>query len=177
MIELIALIIPFGWFPQDWRDQFVIEHEGRQIVDMMAFFDPDRIIPAGNAYLWCYDRPGTDPLVIVLRGSETLSAKGFVIPARLPTRADIAACGGTVTGEARLTWTTPTQHTDGRVIQNLTGYQVQYGQTGFTRTVTVIGNEYTVTGLEPGEWQFRVRALGDGETGQATEAVKKDITE
>ena len=75
----------------------------------------------------------------------------------------------------KLTWTTPAKHTDARPILNLTGYVVEYGRGDFSRSAEVQGLSYTVKDLPAGTWQFRVRAVADGEIGEVTEAVNKQI--
>ncbi len=67
------------------------------------------------------------------------------------------------TGSATLSWTPPTQNTDGTSLTNLAGYRVVYGRTASSLDQTVqVANAgtsaYTITGLASGTWYFRVKA-------------------
>lgn len=69
----------------------------------------------------------------------------------------------TPTGAAALSWTPPTQNTDGTTLNNLAGYRIQYGRTCSTRDQVVQvpnagATSHTVNGLASGEWCFAVRA-------------------
>lgn len=66
-------------------------------------------------------------------------------------------------GSATLSWTPPTQNTDGSTIGNLAGFRIQYGTSAGALTQTIeLGNpgvaSYVVTGLSSGNWFFTVRA-------------------
>jgi hypothetical protein len=66
-------------------------------------------------------------------------------------------------GNATLSWTPPTQNTDGSSLTNLAGYRIVYGRTASSLDQTVqVANAgtsgYTVTGLASGTWYFRVKA-------------------
>ena len=66
-------------------------------------------------------------------------------------------------GSASLTWTPPTQNTDGSALSNLAGYRVVYGRSsGSLDQIVQISNAsvstYTVTGLSSGTWYFAVKA-------------------
>lgn len=67
------------------------------------------------------------------------------------------------TGSATLSWTPPTQNTDGSSLTNLAGYRIVYGRTSSSLDQTVqVANagtaSYTITGLTSGTWYFRVKA-------------------
>ncbi len=67
------------------------------------------------------------------------------------------------TGSAILSWTPPTQNTDGSTLTNLAGYRVTYGRSSGNLDQTVqIANAgiatYTVSGLPSGTWYFAVKA-------------------
>ena len=191
MLNLIIAVLPLGWFPQDWRDHFVFQHEGREIVEMHRFFNPDKIIPGGSGrWLWCYDRrPITDmPLVIVMTDGNVarFAEQAFALPGGMPTLTDIAACAQAimpepppppppVLGSAQLTWTAPSRNIDGTPLTGITGYQVEWGRGNFASSATVSGLSYAVTGLVTGEWQFRVRALAGDVVGQPTASVFKEV--
>jgi hypothetical protein len=79
--------------------------------------------------------------------------------------------------QAFLTWTAPTQNTDGSALTNLAGFRVHYGKSVTTMTQTAqIANpaatSYTVSGLEPAQWFFGVRAY----TTQGAESVMSNTT-
>jgi hypothetical protein len=66
-------------------------------------------------------------------------------------------------GSATLSWTPPTQNTDGTSLTNLAGYRVVYGRSASSLDQTLqIANAgvstYTVTGLTSGTWHFAVKA-------------------
>lgn len=67
------------------------------------------------------------------------------------------------TGSASLSWTAPTQNTNGSSLTNLAGYRVMYGRSSASLDQTVqIDNPsvstYTITGLTSGTWFFAVKA-------------------
>lgn len=72
-------------------------------------------------------------------------------------------------GGATLTWTPPTQNTDGTSLTNLAGYRIAYGTTSTALTSTIqVANpglsSYTVTNLAPGTYYFAVRAYSSSGT-------------
>jgi hypothetical protein len=80
--------------------------------------------------------------------------------ASLPSFAITVTQGNT--GNATLSWTPPTQNTNGTSLTNLAGYRVVYGRTSSNLDQTVqIANPglstYTVTGLTSGTWYFAVK--------------------
>jgi hypothetical protein len=82
------------------------------------------------------------------------------------TSASLPAFSITVTalvssGSATLSWTAPTQNTDGTAIAGLAGYNISYGTSAAALTQTVqVANPglltYTVQGLAPGTWYFSI---------------------
>jgi putative Ig domain-containing protein len=70
---------------------------------------------------------------------------------------------GTATGSAMLTWTPPTQNTDGSPLNNLAGYRVYWGtqQGNYPNSVTLSNPglaSYVVDQLTPAQWYFVVTA-------------------
>ncbi len=70
---------------------------------------------------------------------------------------------GTATGSATLSWTPPTQNTDGTPLNNLAGYKVYWGtsQDNYSSSVTVPNPglaTYVVNQLTPAQWYFVVTA-------------------
>ena len=67
-------------------------------------------------------------------------------------------------GSATLSWTPPTQNTDGSALTNLAGYRILYGTSASALTQTIeIANPglatYVVTGLSSGNWYLRREGL------------------
>lgn len=67
------------------------------------------------------------------------------------------------TGSATLSWTPPTQNTDGSALTNLAGYRIHYGTNSSSLSQTVkISNpgvaSYVVENLSPATWYFAVKA-------------------
>jgi len=70
-------------------------------------------------------------------------------------------------GSATLSWTPPTQNTDGTTLTNLAGYRIAYGVSASSLTQTIeISNPsvstYVVDGLSPATYYFAVRAYTSG---------------
>ena len=70
---------------------------------------------------------------------------------------------GTATGSATLSWTPPTQNTDGSALNNLAGYKVYWGtsQGNYSNSVTIANPglaTYVVSQLTPAQWHFAVTA-------------------
>jgi Fibronectin type III domain len=64
-------------------------------------------------------------------------------------------------GSATLDWTPPTENTDGSALANLAGYNIYYGTSPDSLTLSVkVTNPgltaYTLTDLAPGTWYFAV---------------------
>lgn len=67
-------------------------------------------------------------------------------------------------GSVTLTWTAPTQNTDGTALTSLAGYRIYYGTdpTSLTRSVTVssaTATSFTVASLVPGTYYFAMVAF------------------
>ena len=70
---------------------------------------------------------------------------------------------GTATGSATLSWTPPTQNTDGSPLNNLSGYKVYWGTSlgSYGNSVTIANPgiaTYVVDQLTPAQWYFVVTA-------------------
>lgn len=85
--------------------------------------------------------------------------------------ASLAAFTITVTavgsGSATLSWTPPTQNTDGTVLTDLAGYQILYGRSAnaLDQTISLQNaslNTYIVENLTSGAWYFAVVAVNAG---------------
>lgn len=71
---------------------------------------------------------------------------------------------GTATGSAMLSWTPPTQNTDGSPLNNLAGYKIYWGTThgNYTNSVTINNpglSSYVVDQLTPATWYFALTAF------------------
>jgi hypothetical protein len=91
-----------------------------------------------------------------------ISVSDGVSTVSLPTFA-IAVSSTTTTGSATLSWTPPTQNTNGTTLTNLAGYRIFYGTsaTSLTRSVQIANagvSRYVVENLASGRWYFSVRA-------------------
>jgi hypothetical protein len=80
-------------------------------------------------------------------------------------------------GGAELSWTPPTQNTDGSSLSDLGGYRIAYGTspTALTQTVQVANagiTRYTLDNLSPGTYYFAVRAY----TSSGTESSNSNVT-
>ena len=72
-------------------------------------------------------------------------------------------------GSATLSWTAPTENTDGSVLTNLAGYRICYGtdSTNLAQTVQVANPGVTtlvVENLSPGTWFFALKAYNSSGT-------------
>jgi hypothetical protein len=77
---------------------------------------------------------------------------------------------------ASLSWTPPTQNTDGSALTNLAGYRIAYGtsSTALTQTIQIANpglSSYTVNNLAPGTYYFAVRAYSSA----GSESVSSNI--
>jgi hypothetical protein len=91
-------------------------------------------------------------VISVSDGQASASLPAFSITVAQPTN-----------GSATLSWTSPTENTDGTALTNLAGFRIQYGSspTALTQTIQVANPglaTYVVTGLSSGNWYFAVRA-------------------
>jgi hypothetical protein len=68
------------------------------------------------------------------------------------------------TGRATLSWTAPTENTDGSTLSNLSGYRIRYGTSATTLTQTIVISNasvttYVVEDLAPATWFFAVTTV------------------
>jgi hypothetical protein len=96
--------------------------------------------------------------------------------ASLATFTITVSAAPTSNGTATLSWTPPTQNTDGSTLSNLAGFRVQYGTSPSALTQSVqIANPglatYVVTGLSSGSWYFAVKAYTSGGAESANSSV------
>jgi hypothetical protein len=85
-------------------------------------------------------------------------------------------------GSATLSWTPPTQNSDGSSLGNLSGYEVRYGRssTDLSQTVALDNpsiNRYVVENLSSGTWYFAVVAVNSaGATSALSNTANKTIS-
>jgi hypothetical protein len=85
-------------------------------------------------------------------------------------------------GSASLSWTPPTQNSDGTTLGNLAGYRVIYGRTStnLDQTVNVDNpsiNRYVVENLSSGTWYFAVVAVNaTGVASQLSNTASKTVS-
>lgn len=75
-----------------------------------------------------------------------------------------AAPASPATGSASLSWSVPTQNTDGTPLTDLAGYHIYYGTSAgaWTSTITVLSateTSYVVSGLASGTYYFTIVAF------------------
>jgi Fibronectin type III domain len=119
-----------------------------------AAFDPDTGVLTGKP---ANANEGTTGGITITgtNGSTSASIGPFTILVKAPA--------STTTGSAALTWTAPTENTDGTPITGLGGYHIYYGTSAsaMTTTITVADateTSYVVGGLAPGTYYFAVVA-------------------
>jgi hypothetical protein len=79
-------------------------------------------------------------------------------------------------GRATLSWTAPTENTDGSSLSNLSGYHIRYGTSASALTRTIVINNasvttYVVEDLAPSMWFFAVTAV----TSSGTESSHSNV--
>ncbi len=84
------------------------------------------------------------------------------------------------TGSATLTWTAPTQNTDGTSLTNLSGFRIYFGTSSSAMNQVVeISNvsvsTYMLGNLSPATWYFAVKALANGVESDLSNVASKVI--
>ena len=79
-------------------------------------------------------------------------------------------------GRATLSWTAPTENTDGSTLSNLAGYRIRYGTSAGALTQTIVIDNasvttYVVENLSPATWYFAVTAV----TSQGAESSNSNV--
>lgn len=92
-----------------------------------------------------------------------------------------AAYAQTTCGGAQLSWTAPTQNTDGSALTNLAGFRIVYGTsaTALAQTVQVANagvTTYCITGLSPATYYFAVKAYTPTAESANSNVVSKVIS-
>jgi hypothetical protein len=95
-------------------------------------------------------------VVSVSNGAQSAALRAFNI--------SVQPAAPVVAGTASLSWSRPTQNTDGSPLSNLAGYVIRYGTstTALNNTMSVASTSATgveITNLSAGNWQFQVAAI------------------
>lgn len=85
------------------------------------------------------------------------------------------------TGQASLSWTPPTQNTDGSSLTNLSGFKIYYGTNANALTQSITLNNasistYLVENLSPATWYFAVKAVASGIESDLSNVASKTIS-
>jgi len=120
-----------------------------------ATFDPNTGVLTGKPAVANEGTTGA----ITITGSNG-SSSGSIGPFTIVVNAPAAP---PATGSATLSWSVPTQNTDGTPLTDLSGYHIYYGTSAsaLTTTITLASageTSYVVTGLAPGTYYFAVVA-------------------
>lgn len=83
-------------------------------------------------------------------------------------------------GSATLSWTAPTQNSDGTALTNLSGYRIYYGTSSanLTQTISIdnIGvSTYVVENLSPATWYFAVKAVANSVESDLSNVASKVV--
>lgn len=84
-------------------------------------------------------------------------------------------------GRATLSWTAPTENTDGSMLSNLAGYRIRYGTSSSALTQTIVVDNasvtsYVVENLSPATWYFAVTAVNSqGAESSSSNVANKQI--
>jgi len=104
-------------------------------------------------------------VISVSDSKDSASLPAFSITVSQPTN-----------GSATLSWTPPTQNTDGSTLSDLAGFRIEYGSSPAELSQTIeVANPgvatYVVTGLTSGSWYFAVKAYNTGGAESANSGV------
>ncbi len=116
---------------------------------------------------------GTDSNIVISVSDGTMSAS-------LSAFSISVAAAAVGTGRATISWTAPTQNTDGTPLTNLTGYQVVYGQSAddLSQSISIsdpTATTYTISNLSSGTWYFGVVATTPATTSSVSALASKTI--
>lgn len=98
-------------------------------------------------------------IISVSDGSKTAALPGFSIAV-----SPVAGVPSTGSGRAILSWTAPTENTDGTPLTDLAGYRVYVGNSAASLSIAATLSQptpprFTVEGLPAGTWYFAVTAV------------------
>jgi hypothetical protein len=135
------------------------------ISSFKALFSLSTLLIAALLLTGCGDdvdvSPASAPSTATSAAAPATSASTTPAP---PASTAPAAPASPKTGSATLSWTAPTENTNGTPATDLAGYHIYYGTTegAWTSTITVLEateTSYVVSGLAPGTYYFAVVAF------------------
>jgi Fibronectin type III domain len=141
---------------------------------LKALFSLSTLLITGLLLTACGDGVGVSP------ASATASATSAAPPATSAPAAPAPPASPT-TGSATLSWSVPTENTNGTPVTDLAGYHIYYGTSegAWTSTITVLEateTSYVVSGLAPGTYYFAVVAFNSaGEDSPESNIASKTI--
>jgi hypothetical protein len=114
-------------------------------------------------------------VITVADGTATASLPAFSINVA-STPPVTSPATPSVTSSATVTWTAPTENTNGTALTDLAGYTIYYGTSASSMTQTIqvksaTATSYVITGLTSGTWYFAVASYTSGGTESALSAV------
>jgi hypothetical protein len=124
-----------------------------------ALFSLSTLLSAALLLAGCGDDVGVSPASATSTATATSAA-----PPATSAPTSPAPPASPKTGSATLSWTAPTENTNGTPVTDLAGYHIYYGTTegAWTSTITVLEateTSYVVSGLAPGTYYFTVVAF------------------
>jgi Fibronectin type III domain len=124
-----------------------------------ALFSLSTLLSAALLLTGCGDDVGVSPASATSTATATSAA-----PPATSAPTSPAPPASPKTGSATLSWTAPTENTNGTPVTDLAGYHIYYGTTegAWTSTITVLEateTSYVVSGLAPGTYYFTVVAF------------------
>lgn len=124
----------------------------------------------------------SDIAITVSDGRASVALPDFAIAVKAATTPTTPADPPplTGTGSATLSWTPPTQYTDGSSVGGLAGYRIAYGTsatelTGAIQIADPSVTRYDISKLLPGKYFFTVRAYTSDGTESAQSAVVSKV--
>lgn len=128
-------------------------------------------IPISNAKPFA----GTKTVAVAIAGAQGALLGQSNTSAIVTINGDGTTTGPT-TGTATLTWSAPTQYTNGSPITGLAGYKIYYGSspTALTSVIAInspASNSYEFSTLAAGTWYFAITAYDD----QAMESTRSNV--
>jgi len=96
----------------------------------------------------------------------SITVKGGAVTTAPPPTASVPLPASPTMGSATLSWTPPTQRTNGAVLTDLAGYHIYYGKTPSLGESVTLANpgltRYVMTGLTSSTWYFEMTAYDTG---------------
>jgi hypothetical protein len=124
---------------------------------MKALFSLSALLIAGSLLTACGDGVSVSPA-----SASATAAPTAAPPPSAP--APPAPPASPATGSANLSWTAPTENTNGTPLTDLAGYHIYYGTSPgtWTSTITILSateTSYVVSGLASGTYYFAIVAF------------------